>query len=65
MKYYGSNGKQGAQIPFNFLLVSHNKDSRATDIVQSINEWLTNMPEGQTANWVVSSRNFSVLGIDF
>lgn len=54
MKYYGSTERKGVHIPFNFQLIRLNKDSNAIQIVASINEWLSKMPKGQIANWVVS-----------
>lgn len=55
MQYYGNATHQGAQIPFNFQLISNvKKDSDAYYYDELINTWLRNMPEGKTANWVVS-----------
>lgn len=63
MRYYGTNEDNnlrfGAQIPFNFLLITDlDRDSIAPDFIQTINKWLTYMPgtlsQTITANWVVS-----------
>ena len=56
MKYYKSDdGRNGSHIPFNFLLLSNLKDtSTASEYMENINMWLNNMPDGATANWVVS-----------
>lgn len=55
MQYYGNATAEGAQIPFNFLMISWlTNDSDAYHYAQTINTWLSNMPEGRTANWVVS-----------
>lgn len=55
MQYYGNATMDGAQIPFNFLLISKlNNNSNAFNYADVINMWLNNMPEGRTANWVVS-----------
>lgn len=62
MKYYESDDgtRKGAQLPFNFLMISDlNKYSKAQDFVAIINQWMSHMPSGETANWVVSERNFS------
>lgn len=54
MQYYGNGTHEGAQLPFNFQLISNlNKQSTAYDYSQLINTWLENMPKGKTANWVV------------
>lgn len=55
MQYYGNDTVEGAQMPFNFELISYlNKDSDAYYYEQQINGWLTKMPAGKSANWVVS-----------
>lgn len=52
MKYY----VYGAHFPFNFGLISNtNKDSKAADFKNLIDQWMLNMPVVKgTANWVVS-----------
>lgn len=57
MKYYQSDDglRKGSHIPFNFLMISDlNKDSSANDFVHIVSEWMSFMPAGETANWVVS-----------
>lgn len=57
MRYYQSDDgtRKGSHIPFNFLMISDlDIDSTANDFVYTINEWLSYMPAGETANWVVS-----------
>lgn len=62
MPYYGGveNGKivrYGAQIPFNFQLITNtNASSKASDYKRTIESWLNAMPKGDKihANWVVS-----------
>lgn len=55
MQYYGNETAEGAQIPFNFLLISSlTNNSNAIDYANIINTWLNQMPKGRTANWVVS-----------
>lgn len=59
MKYYESDDgtRKGSHMPFNFLMISDlNKYSKAQDFVAIINEWMSHMPTGETANWVVSWR---------
>lgn len=60
-KYYGQveNGyvvKYGAQIPFNFQLMSVTSTSEATEYKTDIDDWIKAMPKGCNiqANWVVS-----------
>lgn len=56
MMYYGNDTVEGAQIPFNFELISNvNKDSNAYDYSNLIHNWLDKMPAGCVANWVVCS----------
>lgn len=65
-KYYGRiengrilDGMYGAQIPFNFLLLSNtNMGTKTFDYKANIDNWLKNMPKGNQiqANWVVGFR---------
>jgi len=55
MRYYGNETNLGAHMPFNFGLIDRlNEYSNATKFNEAINNWLDNMPDGKTANWVVS-----------
>lgn len=58
MKYYRVNGRPAANYPFNFWLLLLTNDARvntdARAVADGVNYWLDNMPEGETANWVVS-----------
>lgn len=61
MHYYGNETADGAQIPFNFQLISNlHYDSDAYHYEYLINNWLSQMPSGKSANWVVSDVNVSV-----
>lgn len=61
IKYYGSieNGRvvrYGAQIPFNFLLITYtNMGTKTYEYKTQIESWLKAMPKGNKiqANWVV------------
>lgn len=56
-KFYISDDgtKNGAHLPFNFLLIDVIKNSSmAEDFVKSIGEWLDDVPSGKVTNWVVS-----------
>lgn len=54
IRYYGTETRNGS-IPFNFsFLQDINNQSNARDIKLTIDKWMTYMPSGMTANWVVS-----------
>ncbi|XP_062137459.1 maltase A3 [Drosophila sulfurigaster albostrigata] len=63
MQFYGNRTTKGAQIPFNFqFIVGGNGDKNntllnATGFVKIINSWLSQMPAGQTANWVMGNHD--------
>jgi alpha-glucosidase len=60
MKYYESEDGQrkGSHMPFNFLLITDlNENSTAPDYVTAINKWMSNMPSGKTANWVLGNHD--------
>lgn len=53
-RYFGNATHEGAHIPFNFLFIERlNLASNAHDLEQCVNDWMTMLPEGRTANWVV------------
>jgi alpha-glucosidase len=55
MQYYGNEQQQGAHMPFNFLLLLNiNNNSTAEDYKILADLWMSKMPVGRTANWVVS-----------
>lgn len=57
IKYYGNETTEGAQIPFNFQMISYLwNDSDAYHYAELINNWLDRLPTGKTANWVVRLR---------
>lgn len=56
IRFYTNGVVNGSQIPFNFELISFiNSESTAHDYKFRINSWLSLMPEGYQANWVVST----------
>jgi alpha-glucosidase len=56
MKYYGNETSEGSHMPFNFGLITDvNEYSSAKDYKFFTDRWLTYMPLGKTANWVVSA----------
>ena len=50
MKFYHS----GADMPFNFNLCYINDKTKASDIAQQVERWISNMPVRKWPNWVVS-----------
>ena len=55
IKFYKNSSMEGAQIPFNFELISHsNFDTKAPEYKTIIESWLNKVPLGCQANWVVS-----------
>lgn len=62
MRYYKdpNDNRTGAHMPFNFQLIYNlYPDAKAENIKNGINEWLDNMPEGETADWVAGSHDHS------
>ena len=63
MRYYRSPtdaNVRGAHMPFNFQLIfNFHSDAKADDVRKGIFEWLNNMPEGESANWVAGSHDHS------
>lgn len=54
IRYYGDGKRKGAHIPFNFYLLSNtNKHSKAAVYKKLIEEFLSKVPAGSEANWVV------------
>lgn len=55
VRYYGeTNGRPGAQVPFNFELITYLRNgSSAVEAKRIIASWLDAMPTGVRANWVV------------
>ena len=53
MNYY-----EVCDFPFNFNFVVHlNGQTSAEEIENQILDWMTNLPKGKTANWVVCTEN--------
>ncbi|KAH8285193.1 hypothetical protein KR054_006032 [Drosophila jambulina] len=58
MRYYGNETAEGAQLPFNFLLISEiSNSSNAHAYEDTIQKWLQHMPKGRTANWVLGNHD--------
>lgn len=51
-KYY----MYGSHIPFNFKFITDvNSTSTVQQFESTIQSWMSSMPQGQVANWVVST----------
>lgn len=58
VRYFGDGDREGAQIPFNFVLVSDvDEDSTAADIKYALDEFLTYKPIDKPANWVAGNHD--------
>ncbi|KAG5671325.1 hypothetical protein PVAND_001528 [Polypedilum vanderplanki] len=58
MLYYGNESAPGAHFPFNFELIKRaNINSTAEDYKSIVEEWLTAMPKGNIANWVLGNHD--------
>jgi alpha-glucosidase len=54
-KYYANGQVKGAHIPFNFQLMGRLKfESNAEDYKTIVEDWLSKVPSGEFANWLVS-----------
>ncbi|XP_015183315.1 PREDICTED: uncharacterized protein LOC107070028 [Polistes dominula] len=61
-KYY----QYGAQIPFNFQLISDiNQNSKADDFKRIIEQWMEHTPKNGVANWVLGNHDNSRVGSRF
>lgn len=56
MRYFGDDQREGAQMPFNFALITDvNKESTAFEMKYALDKFLTFKPVDKLANWVVSN----------
>ncbi|XP_037946749.1 maltase A3-like [Teleopsis dalmanni] len=66
MHYYGNDTAEGAQIPFNFQMISYLwSGSDAYHYAELINAWLDRMPAGRSANWVIGNHDKNRVGSRF
>lgn len=55
VRYFGEGERLGAQMPFNFDLITDvDASSSAADIKRAVDKFLTYKPVDKDANWVVS-----------
>ncbi|VVD05333.1 unnamed protein product [Leptidea sinapis] len=60
MKYFGNEKSEGAQMPFNFVLISDvNGDSTAGEIKYALDKFLAFKPIDKLANWVAGNHDNS------
>ncbi|XP_050362059.1 maltase A1-like [Nymphalis io] len=60
VRYFGDENKEGAQMPFNFDLVTDvDASSSAADIKRAVDKFLTYKPVDKNANWVVGNHDNS------
>ncbi|KAH8355094.1 hypothetical protein KR093_005410, partial [Drosophila rubida] len=59
MQFYGNRSVEGAHLPFNFNLITVPASSgvSASSIKTAVDNWLSNMPAGRTANWVIGNHD--------
>ncbi|XP_026756926.1 maltase A1-like [Galleria mellonella] len=58
MRYFGDGEREGAQMPFNFVLISDvNGDSTAEEIKYALDKFLTFKPINKLANWVAGNHD--------
>jgi alpha-glucosidase len=64
IRFYGDGKRDGSHVPFNFEMISNvNIDSTAKDYKLRIDNWLTRVPKGKHANWVVSRNQNKIFEI--
>lgn len=54
MPFYKYNGEKAADMPFNMDLVGLKDGCGGKCVRDLVNNWMSNMPSDQWANWVVS-----------
>ncbi|CAH0726163.1 unnamed protein product, partial [Brenthis ino] len=60
VKYFGEGDRNGAQMPFNFDLITDvDASSSAADIKRAVDKFLTYKPLDKDANWVVGNHDNS------
>ncbi|CAK1544244.1 unnamed protein product [Leptosia nina] len=60
MRYFGEGEREGAQMPFNFDLITDvDASSSAADIKRAIEKFLTYKPVDKNGNWVVGNHDKS------
>ncbi|XP_058461743.1 probable maltase [Malaya genurostris] len=58
IRLYGENGREGAQVPFNFEVLSNTfKDSTAKNFHDNIKRFLDVLPTNRFANWVLGNHD--------
>ena len=60
MMYYGTSLVKESDFPFNFYLLDLPHNTSGLWVQHLVQLWMSNMPTGRWANWVVS-RHLSIL----
>ncbi|XP_058824215.1 probable maltase [Topomyia yanbarensis] len=63
VEFFGNSTANGANIPFNFQLISNlNRNSTAADFAHYVSVWLNAKPDGRRSNWVLGNHDNNRLG---
>lgn len=63
VKYFGDGKRKGAQIPFNFILITDmDEDSTAQDAKDIIDKKIASVPKGTRLNWVMGNHDRDRIG---
>ncbi|KAJ8250646.1 hypothetical protein COCON_G00225680 [Conger conger] len=57
MMYYGTETVKESDFPFNFYLIDLPQQLSGEGAFSLVNRWMTNMPKGKWANWVVGNHD--------
>lgn len=58
MMYYGTSLVKESDFPFNFYLLDLPQNTSGLWVQHLVHLWMSNMPRGQWANWVVSHHTY-------
>lgn len=59
MMYYGTRTVKESDFPFNFYLIDLPNRLSGDGAFDLVNLWMTNMPKGKWANWVVGDQLYN------
>lgn len=55
MQYYGNTTHEGAHYPFNFEMIPLDNTANAVSLKALVDNYMSFVPAGRVANWVVSN----------
>ncbi|XP_049544962.1 maltase 2-like [Anopheles darlingi] len=56
--YQSASGRLGSHMPFNFRIITElNEQSKPSDYVKVVQDWLSIVPTGNVANWVMGNHD--------